>query len=33
MVTDIESCEFFVFVVFCSFVGYELAKVFMNSDI
>jgi hypothetical protein len=33
MVTDVESCEFFVFVVSCSFVGYELAEVFMSGDV
>ncbi len=31
--TDGKSCEFSTFVMFCSFVGYELAKVFMNDDI
>jgi hypothetical protein len=33
MVIDGESCEFSIFVASCSFVGYELAKVFMNDNI
>jgi hypothetical protein len=33
LVTDVESFEFFVFVVSCSFVGYELVEVFMSGDV
>jgi hypothetical protein len=33
MVADVESCEFFVFVVSCSFAGYELAEVFLSSNV
>jgi len=33
MVTDVESCEFFVFVMSCFVAGYELAKDFMSGDV
>jgi hypothetical protein len=33
MVTHGESCEFLIFVMSCSFAGYELAEVFMNDNI
>ncbi len=33
MVTDVESCEFFVFVMSCFVAGYELAKDFMSDDV
>jgi hypothetical protein len=33
MVTDVESFEFFVFVVSCSSAGYELVEVLMSSDV
>jgi hypothetical protein len=33
MVTDVESCEFFVFVLSCSFAGYDLAEVFLSGNV
>jgi hypothetical protein len=33
MVTDVESFEFFVFIVSCSFAGYELVEVFTSGDV
>jgi hypothetical protein len=33
MVTDGKSCEFFIFVISCSFASYELVKVFMNNSV
>ncbi len=32
-IVDGESCEFFVFVVFCSFASYELIEVFMSNNV
>jgi hypothetical protein len=33
MVTDVESCEFSVFVESCFLAGYKLAKVFMSGTV